>query len=31
MHMMRSCPKPWCNCGGMITALFSLAGLVTWP
>ena len=28
---LRSCPSPWCNCVGMITALCGSAGLVRRP
>ena len=28
---VRSCPIPWCNCGGVITAISGVAGLVRRP
>jgi hypothetical protein len=30
-HRTRSCPRAWCNCGGVITAIPGRAGLVSLP
>ena len=31
VFLTRSCPIPWCNCGGVITAISGWAGSVRRP